>query len=384
MIVDGHAYCFPPLGDANGFPSVREHLRYVQREMADHHQPVWRLSDRAPGDNATLADPADRTLTGLREVGFAAGGHGRFVWTVDGHTYAKQYLPASLADLSHSPDMLVAQMDYTGVDWAVLHTDHVMGHLTDYLAGCIRRHPTRLLALAHLPEWKIEQDPEAAMAEVSRAYGLGLHGYQFGLTSRYRHGVTAAWDGPGLRPFWDHVARLGKPVFFTLTPWPRPTLDDYLGQLRTWQGWLERYPTVAAVLTHGLPWRLLLAGRRLRLPGTLLEPFRAPSARLQLLFHISLGNVWRYPYHELHTAIAQLVDALGSDRLMWGTDMPNVERFCTYRQTLETFTVHCEGLVAAADIANIVGGTAGRLFGLERRGHGQTAVGPPTGPGVSA
>ena len=94
MIVDGHAYCFPPLGDANGFPSVREHLRYVQREMADHHQPVWRLADRAPGDNATLADPADRTLAGLREVGFAAGGHGRFVWTVDGHAYAKQYLPA--------------------------------------------------------------------------------------------------------------------------------------------------------------------------------------------------------------------------------------------------------------------------------------------------
>ena len=61
MIVDGHAYCFPPLGDANGFPSVREHLRYVQREMADHHQPVWRLADRAPGDNAMLAAPADRS-----------------------------------------------------------------------------------------------------------------------------------------------------------------------------------------------------------------------------------------------------------------------------------------------------------------------------------
>ena len=49
MIIDGHAYCFPPLGGANGFPSAKEHLRYVQREMADHHQPVWRMRDRAPG-----------------------------------------------------------------------------------------------------------------------------------------------------------------------------------------------------------------------------------------------------------------------------------------------------------------------------------------------
>src|SRR5262245_50651532 len=164
MIVDGHAYCFPPMGEANGFPSVEDHLLYVQREMADHHQPVWRLADRAPGDNAMLADPADRTLAGLREVGFRAGGYGRFVWTVNGDLYAKQYLPPYMTDLSHSPETLIAQMDYAGVDWAVLHTDHLMGRLTDHLAACVRRHPERLLALGHLPEWEIERDPEAAMA----------------------------------------------------------------------------------------------------------------------------------------------------------------------------------------------------------------------------
>jgi hypothetical protein len=51
--------------------------------MAEHHQPAWRLRDRTPGDDGALADPGDRTLDGLREVGFRAGGHGRFVWTVD-------------------------------------------------------------------------------------------------------------------------------------------------------------------------------------------------------------------------------------------------------------------------------------------------------------
>ena len=75
MIIDGHAYCFPPLGEASGFPSARAHLRYLQREMAEHHQPAWRLRDGAPGDNATLADPADRTLNGVREVSFRPGGY---------------------------------------------------------------------------------------------------------------------------------------------------------------------------------------------------------------------------------------------------------------------------------------------------------------------
>jgi predicted TIM-barrel fold metal-dependent hydrolase len=361
-VIDGHAYCFPPLGDASGFPSAQEHLRYVQREMAEHHQPVWRLRDGAPGDNAMLADPTDRTLAGLRDVAFRVGGHGRLAWTVGGADYVKQYLPPYLTDLSHSPEMLVAQMDYTGVERAVLHTDHLMGRLNDFLADCIRRHPDRLLALAHVPEWEIEDDPEQAMGEVSRAYALGCAGFQFTVAGRYRHGVEGSWDGPRLRSFWDHVVRLGRPVLFTLGPWPRPVLEDYLGQLRIWRGWLERYAGLPTALTHGFPWRLLRTGRRLRLPAALFEPFQVPTARLQLLFHISLGNVWDYPYAELHSAVAQLVDTLGSDRLMWGTDMPNVERFCTYRQTLETFTVHCRGVLADADIANLVGGTTARFF----------------------
>ena len=96
MIIDAHAYCFPPLGEANGFPSAAEHLRYVQREMADHHQPVWRLRDRARvGDNSMLSDPDDGTLAGLKEVAFRSGGHGRFAWTVDGVPGATTIAPGA-------------------------------------------------------------------------------------------------------------------------------------------------------------------------------------------------------------------------------------------------------------------------------------------------
>lgn len=365
MIIDAHAYCFPPLGDANGFPTAAEHLRYLQREMADHHQPVWRLEDRAPGDNRQLADPNDRTQAGLRDVRFRVGGYGRFVWTVDGRDYAKQYLPPYLTDLSHPPETLVAQMDYVGIDRAVLHANPIMGMLNDYLAECVRRHPRRLLALAAVREWEIEKDPDSAVADVRRAYERGLHGFQFIVNSRYRYGVMEPWDGPGCRRFWDGVVALGRPIFFTLSAWPRPTVADYLSQLRTWQSWLERYPRARAVLTHGFPWRLFREGGRLRLPADLFEPFRVSTARLELLFQINLGNIWDYPYAELHTAIVQLVDTLGADRLMWGTDMPNVERFCNYRQTLDAFRVHCRGLISDDDIANIAGGTAARLFALE-------------------
>ena len=365
MIIDGHAYCFPPLDGASGFASAAEHLRYLQREMADHQQPIWRLRDRVvTGGSEMLSAPDDRTLAGLTDVDFRSGGYGRFVWTVDGEDYAKQYLPPYTADLSHDPEMMVAQMDYVGVDRAVLHINPIMGLLNDYLMDCVRRHPSRLLALANVKEWEIESDPDGQVAEVERAYNGGLHGLQFIPPARFRYGITKSWDDDACRPFWDAVAALGKPILFTIGPAPRPTLDDYLEQLRIWRGWLERYPDAPVALTHGLAWRMFVRGDRLELPDAVFEPFRASSAKLQLLFHISLGGLWDYPYTELHSTIEKLVEELGSDRLMWGTDMPNVERHCNYRQTLDTFRVHCKGLISDDDIANIAGGSTQALFNI--------------------
>ena len=364
MIIDRHAYCFPPLGGANGFPSAKEHLRYVQREMADHHQPVWRMRDRAlVGDNTMLSDPADKTLAGLKEVNFRSGGHGRFAWTVDGEDYAKQYLPPYMSDLSHTPETMVAQMDYLGIDRAVLHVNPILGLLNDYIMDCVQHFPDRLIGLVSVKEWEIENDPQGQVDEVARSYAGGLHALQFIVNARFRQGVTKSWNDDACREFWDGISELGKPVLFTIVPpCPTPGLDDYLTQLRMWRDWQARYPNVPAVLTHGFAWRMFLEDGRINLPDEIFEPFQDTAARLQLLFHISLGNVWEYPYRELHPVIETLVERLGSDRLIWGTDMPNVERFCNYRQTLDTFRVHCQGVIGEQDIDNIVGGTAAALF----------------------
>ena len=364
MIIDAHAYCFPPLGEANGFPTVAEHLQYLQREMADHHQPVWRVRDRARvGDNTMLASPDDATLAGLKNVDFRSGGYGRFVWTVDGDDYAKQYLPPYLVDSSHPAETLIAQMDYVGIDRSVLHVNPIMGLLNDYVADCVQRFPNRLLGLASVKEWEIETDPEGQVNEIERAYSNGLHALQFIVNTRFRNGIDKSWNDNQCRPFWDGVALLGRPVLFTIVPpCPKNTLTDYLAQLSLWREWLERYPEVPAALTHGFPWGMFLEGNRLNLPPAVFEPFEASSAKLQLLLHISLGGVFDYPYTEFQSVVGQLVEKLGSERLMWGTDMPNVERFCNYRQTLDTFRVHCAGVIDDRDLENILGRTAADFF----------------------
>ncbi len=48
---------------------------------------------------------------------------------------------------------------------------------------------------------------------------------------------------------------------------------------------------------------------------------------------------------------------------VWGSDMPNVERFCTYRQCVDYVRKHCAFLTAAEKDA-VLGGNAAQLFDL--------------------
>jgi predicted TIM-barrel fold metal-dependent hydrolase len=116
------------------------------------------------------------------------------------------------------------------------------------------------------------------------------------------------------------------------------------------------------VLTHGFYWRFFLTDHGLELPAELFEPFQASSAKLELLLPIALGDVWEYPFVELQPTIVQLVERLGADRLIWGIDMPNVERYCNYRQTLDAYRVHLQGVLSEADIAQLLGGAIADVF----------------------
>ena len=56
-------------------------------------------------------------------------------------------------------------------------------------------------------------------------------------------------------------------------------------------------------------------------------------------------------------------DQLGAERLMWGSDMPNVERFCTYRQSIDYVRKYCSFLTARAKDL-ILGDNCAALSGI--------------------
>ena len=366
MIYDGHAYCIPDLRGDGGFEDRGEFQRFLQFITAHHFQPVWRSRDRAPGVSDGLADLSRSfDLDAVHDVQFRASSHGRFEWEVDGEVYCKQMIPPLVTDMAYDASMLVAEMDYAGVDRALLHRTPYLGIDNDFFARCCRQYPDRLQGLAYVREWLIPADPDAAIAELDRAiHEQGLHGLQVLPYFATLHGITEDWDSGPFRPFWDAVASMGIPVFFTFISQQEKTVEGYLAQLRRLRRWMERYPDVDVVLTHGFDWLRFMHGDALEIPAAVYEaaPCDHPRFHVQLLFAVFLGVVFDYPMLQFKPALEEMLRHIGADRLLWGTDVPIVMRYTTYRQSLDQIRLYCDDLLGPSAMAQVLGGNMARIM----------------------
>ncbi len=378
MIVDSHAYCFEPADSARGYSSAGEHLAWVQKAQARHHQPAFRLSDGALGP-ADVVDPDNVTdLAALPDVNFRIDRQaGRVLWDHEGETYTKHFYPPNLRNLEFTPASLIGEADYAGVDLLLLHTNPMLGRSHDYQAECVNAYPDRIRSMAHVDEWRIHTEVDAVIAEVTGGVAeLGLHAIKFN-----SNGYTVSpepWDDGPYRPFWEAVTALGVPIFFTLCVGPtRPKeavpdasgREGYLGELAILTRWMERYPDTLASITHGFPWRVFMQDDGFALPEAIWQPFENPKLSLEVCFPVRIGDHFEYPYREVWTTLEQMIDRIGAARLLYGTDMPFQNRFCTYRQSLDWIRnqfAPAAGL-SAEDLASILGNSAARVLGLERQ-----------------
>jgi predicted TIM-barrel fold metal-dependent hydrolase len=368
MLFDGHAYCFPDMRGDLGFPSAEEQRIHVQKSIAVHHVQPWRVSDHSLGSTAPLLDlekwPEDASA---RDLNFRPTKYGRFEWTVDGEDYVKQYFPPSIANMAYSADDLIAEMDYAKVSGALLHRTPYLGIGNDFMIDCVKQYPGRLYGLAHAPEWGVAENPEGSAAEVKKAFDGGLSGLHFLSAQIHLRGKDPDWAGDSYRPFWDSVAEAGMPFFFSLNinePKREPRIDHYFGELARLMRWMERYPDADVVLTHGFPWSLFIQDREIKLPREVWEPFKNPKLSLQLLFPIALGGRWAYPLPEARPVIEEVLNRIGPERTIWGTDMPIVMRHWTYQQNIDFIVDYCD-FITEKDRQTIMGGSTRRLLGIE-------------------
>lgn len=365
LIVDAHAHVLPYLGGPAGFATTTERLLYAQRAMHTHGaQPARRARDHAVVTEPTLWDPNDPSSGGRRDVDFRAGRNGRFEWTVAGEDHYVQFMPPHLQTMEAPPEFMVAQMDYAGIDVAVLQNDHIYGSLNGYFADAVRAFPDRFVGLAQVEEPLAFQDDQIARLHDAVAR-LGMRGLYYTTSTFFTSGYRTYYDDRGFTPFWDAVRDLGLSVFFVFSA--SSPIGDFQEEMRRFRGWLERYPTVRTVLVHGLPdGRCLDGAGRLRLPDPLAGALADFPVHAEVLFPIKWGGRWDYPYPQARDLLRQYLDLFGAKRLVWGSDMPNVERYCTYRQSL-TYVTSASDLLSPEELRDIIGANVLGLLERDRR-----------------
>ena len=357
MIVDGHAHAFPFLGDASGYSTAEEHRKVLQRHFSTHRLGARRVSDNAVVTRPTLWDGETPGFDGLLDVNFRVGSFGRFEWETDGVEYYIQWLPPSLEDNTARPQRMLAQMDALGVGRAMLQCGPLYGRLDDYLSAIVRQYPDRFRACFQIVESELDGPGQIEYA-VSAVRDHQLTALYFTNDTFANRGNDEDFSADQFVPFWEAIEQLGVPVLWDIRLTQATTHEHYLRESARLHRFVRRFPNIHSVLTHGVPSNALVGGE---VPTELLALLMEDNVTLELVFPILYGGVWDYPYPDAVPIIRQLYDRIGGGKMLWGSDMPNVERGCTYRQSLTYLTDYCT-FIKSADMDRIIGGTANELY----------------------
>ena len=230
----------------------------------------------------------------------------------------------------------------------------------DSLATFVAGSP-RLAGFAVVPL----QDPDAAVAELRRAVGtLGLRGVEIGTTME-----KVPLDDPRFEAFFDAVEELDVPVM--LHPYYvglRPALTDFYmtnltgNPLETCiaasrlilSGFLDRHPRLKVVLVHAggfMPFQIgrLDHGFRVR---------REASAAIASAPSTYLRRFWYDTITHAATPLTFLIDLVGADRVLLGTDLP-------FDMADVHFREHLSAVEDSAAVGAITRANAMTLFALE-------------------
>ena len=360
VVFDAHTHCFPPMATSAEFDD--DCLKETQYHVRFGSRGIRKVRDGAPLEEPVLVGEGDG-LSWLPKVDFRIGRFGRVEFSHQGEDYYYHFLPPTMFDMSSPPEYIVAQMDYSGVDRAVIQHDRVYGRMDDFLGECVRRYPDRLVALAQVDEW-VGGGPRQLARLTRQIEELGFSGLYFSTGGFFHTDFKTGVNDAALEPLWDLVAELGVPIHWYATKNRQPRLQQYLNEITDFTRWARAHPHIPSVLTHGLE-NLRIATDaldRFSVPREILDLVQLPNWHMELMLHKMSWDSEFPPYNpELCNVVKTLVQELGAEKLLWGSDMPSCEQVVTYRQSLVLFQTQCDFLTSDQRAA-VLGGNLSRLY----------------------
>jgi predicted TIM-barrel fold metal-dependent hydrolase len=262
------------------------------------------------------------------------------------HGEVIQFFPPAFDPTASSPEVLLAHMDWAGIDRAFLVQHYYYGDQNELVLETLRRWPERFVGFAYLGRLDQPDAPD----QLERLIEAGMSGLKIELGSTRRLRPNFRFDGDSEQRVWERLDQLKRPLVLDVndgTADDNPAIMRLFADFRNLQivvchvggppreGWQER----ALAVKHSRGW--------------------IDISCLPLLF----GHNDDYPYQRAREVIRWTVETFGVDRVMWGTDYPVTLNYGTYRQLFEYVSRHCEFLTLEESAA-ILGGNAARFINV--------------------
>jgi len=355
MIVDAHLHAFPHMGGASGYPDAASHLAMQQAKIRSW----WGRMLTSETDERYIPLPGE-------DVGFRAGRFGRYYWTKHGRPCWLQRFPLTMEEMEWSAERMVANMDAIGVDAGLLQAGYMnIDYCREYFQECVRRFPGRLYASVSI-DYDIRKDEAHRRGELGKLARAVREAGARALYQGYPKGQEI--DDSRFDPFWRTLCELGTPHILLTGFEP---VRQYLDSLQRLARVIRRFPDLTLVIGHlGGNVRPASHPGYTATPDELMPLLQTRNVHFEVGYVLayehpdSWGAAYEYPYPEHERLIRRVYEAVGADRLLWGSDMPNVERTCTYRQCLDLVRLHC-GFLSPGEKRQVLGANAAALFKID-------------------
>ena len=98
------------------------------------------------------------------------------------------------------------------------------------------------------------------------------------------------------------------------------------------------------------------------MPPEISTLLKFPGWHMELMLHLMAGDLEFPPYEDgLSELVQSLVEDVGAETLVWGSDMPACERTVTFKQSMVLFRSRCDFL-SEEQLDAIMGENLARLY----------------------
>ncbi|NJD02824.1 MAG: amidohydrolase [Ruminiclostridium sp.] len=268
-----------------------------------------------------------------------------------------QFIPPLSEKTEYTAQMLIAFMDWSGIDKAVLLQGPLYGESNIYIADALKSYPGRLMGLAYLDPWSPDARETFAMIQDTGVFcGVKLECTEAAGLFGIHKGVSL--DMKEIEWIWKGLEKSRLVLTLDLGS-PR----DCSYQSKVIRNIALKHEELKIVIAHlGQPY-----------------PDMEKSAESYGLWQeqIDLGllpNIWfdtaclpyyflreEYPHPNAGKVLERVIDRIGPEKVMWGTDIPTLMLHFTYSQLLKIAKLHLQFLETEKQ-EMVMGGNAMKVY----------------------